>query len=610
MKKGLLILIFIIGQYKFVYAQIFMEDFSTLPTIIAYPPLGYDPNNWSYDQSYGNGSTATWQSTNNILYYSYDASNYYVDTFLYAGASNGFAEMYLDGDDFAYHSYFTSPEFNCVGQNQVFLSFANQYTSLGCAFGGVYVDVSNGSGGYGSYNVTYGFDTIDISSIAANQSEVYFEFRYFYIGILGCTSIPVHNSWVIDDIKVYNPSCNILHSIIHSNGSTDFCQGDSLELIHDSTSTGVSFQWYKNDSLMIAGATQSYYWASDSGVYSCKISDTCGYVFSNKILLTMEITGIPQITFSGNLAICAGSTKNLNLPYSSYYTYQWMYNGVSIPLTNISSYPADTSGNYSCLLINSCGSFYSDTVALIIAQLPTAVIDTVIPYPVCYPTPFSLIVQPVINCTYLWYRNTLLTGDSNIVITSIVAGNYLCVVTDSNACSSTSNTIYATCFDSLANVNSNGPTTFCQGASVTLNANATSGLTYQWTRNGNNISGATQQSYVATATGVYRADVDNGICTVVSNPIIVSVPCLLQQDKGSGSVLRQQHINELTISIDEESSIRKIEVINVLGENVFKSEYKNPSSEITIDVGNLSTGIYFVTLTTDKGSVVKKFIRQ
>ncbi|MEN9303107.1 MAG: hypothetical protein RL264_1536, partial [Bacteroidota bacterium] len=60
-----------------------------------------------------------------------------------------------------------------------------------------------------------------------------------------------------------------------------------------------------------------------------------------------------------------------------------------------------------------------------------------------------------------------------------------------------------------ATITAGGATTFCQGASVVLNANTGTGLTYQWKNNDTNISGATAASYTANASGSYTVDVTN-----------------------------------------------------------------------------------------------------
>jgi hypothetical protein len=59
------------------------------------------------------------------------------------------------------------------------------------------------------------------------------------------------------------------------------------------------------------------------------------------------------------------------------------------------------------------------------------------------------------------------------------------------------------CLLPSSSVTANGSTVFCAPGSVTLNANSGAGLTYQWKKNGINISGASNSSYIATATGNY-----------------------------------------------------------------------------------------------------------
>src|SRR5688572_6588559 len=54
-----------------------------------------------------------------------------------------------------------------------------------------------------------------------------------------------------------------------------------------------------------------------------------------------------------------------------------------------------------------------------------------------------------------------------------------------------------------ATITAGGPTNFCSPGSVTLTANAAAGTTYQWQKNLFNITGATLQTYVATASGSY-----------------------------------------------------------------------------------------------------------
>ena len=75
-----------------------------------------------------------------------------------------------------------------------------------------------------------------------------------------------------------------------------------------------------------------------------------------------------------------------------------------------------------------------------------------------------------------------------------------------------------------ATVTAGGPTTFCKGTNVILSANSGVGFTYQWTKNGVNIGGATGINYTATLSGNYAVKVTvPGGCFATSAATIVTV---------------------------------------------------------------------------------------
>ena len=75
-----------------------------------------------------------------------------------------------------------------------------------------------------------------------------------------------------------------------------------------------------------------------------------------------------------------------------------------------------------------------------------------------------------------------------------------------------------------ATITPGGPTSFCKGTNVVLSANAGVGYTYQWTKNGNNIGGATSINYTATQTGNYAVKVTvTGGCFATSATTVVTV---------------------------------------------------------------------------------------
>lgn len=75
-----------------------------------------------------------------------------------------------------------------------------------------------------------------------------------------------------------------------------------------------------------------------------------------------------------------------------------------------------------------------------------------------------------------------------------------------------------------ATITPTGPTTFCVGSDVLMNASPVgAGLGYQWQRNGVNIPGATATSYTATTGGNYTVIVNQSLCDSTSLPITVTL---------------------------------------------------------------------------------------
>lgn len=75
----------------------------------------------------------------------------------------------------------------------------------------------------------------------------------------------------------------------------------------------------------------------------------------------------------------------------------------------------------------------------------------------------------------------------------------------------------------MVTITAGGPSTFCEGGSVTLHGNAASGVTFQWSRNGAVLPGAVQSSLLVSESGSYVLTVmDNG-CPTSSDPFPVTV---------------------------------------------------------------------------------------
>ena len=117
-----------------------------------------------------------------------------------------------------------------------------------------------------------------------------------------------------------------------------------------------------------------------------------------------------------------------------------------------------------------------------------------------------------------WYTDGApINGATNQSYPTNTAGNYTVIVT-SNGCSSAASTgtqVTVNPIPPTPTVTANGPTTFCTGGSVTLTSNSAAGN--QWYLNGNLIGSATNQTYVATASGNYTVIVTSNGCSSVAS---------------------------------------------------------------------------------------------
>ncbi|MGV3587307.1 MAG: T9SS type A sorting domain-containing protein [Adhaeribacter sp.] len=129
----------------------------------------------------------------------------------------------------------------------------------------------------------------------------------------------------------------------------------------------------------------------------------------------------------------------------------------------------------------------------------------------------SLPAGSTITPQYNWYETSTSTNSistSNTFTTPILTQtrSYYVSATYSNPACTTSRTQIIVNVNSipLATITPAGPLTFCAGNSVTLEANPQgANYSYQWSKDGSPINGATSRTYPASSTGAYTVVVTN-----------------------------------------------------------------------------------------------------
>ena len=317
-----------------------------------------------------------------------------------------------------------------------------------------------------------------------------------------------------------------LPSAVITNGPTaGLCQGNPV-VLQAQTASGQTYQWLLNGSA-IGGATNASYTASISGSYTLQVTSAqgCSQV-SSATVVTVHPLPTATATPASATTFCQGGSVVLNAGTASGQTYQWLLGGTPISGATGASHTTSTSGTYSVKVTSAAGcEATSAAVSVVVNALPTASIASG-PLSFCAGSSLVLQAQTASGQSYQWFLGgTPIPGATNATYTTTAAGSYSIQVTSAAGCSSVSTALGIT-VDPLptATATAASATTFCQGASVVLNAGTASGQTYQWLLGGTPISGATAASFTATAAGSYSVKVASSAgCEATSSAISVLV---------------------------------------------------------------------------------------
>ena len=330
-----------------------------------------------------------------------------------------------------------------------------------------------------------------------------------------------------------NNSTNI-GGTLRAVGSSSQCTNVLLESIYKTTTS--TFQWKKNG-VTIPSATTFSYNATTSGFYTVTASDGAGCTISpaNR---EVKIGKLPASITSSDSVICNTNgygylTYTSSSPYYdnvSVYTngliYQWQKNGVDIPNANQSyfyAYSSDGGGAYTLKLKQqTCESISNPFFIQLSNILPPAKTYTS-PAGTNFCTGQSIGLGSTGGTGgYIWQRNGVDVVNSSYY-NATTSGTYVLRRTQ-GTCTSTSAPItlnFGSSYVPSIYVSYNASKT-CNGTYLNLSNSAPSGSTYQWRRNGVNISGSTNNYVYANSSGNYDV-VISGTCGGTSNSLAITV---------------------------------------------------------------------------------------
>jgi hypothetical protein len=284
-------------------------------------------------------------------------------------------------------------------------------------------------------------------------------------------------------------------AFITAGGPTTFCSGGSVVL---SSNSAVSYLWNPG------GQTTQSITVATSGSYTVRITDNNGCSATSAVVtVTVNNPPVATITAAGPTTFCQGGSVQLTASSASSYLWSTGATTASIQVSSGGNYTVRVTGSNGC-------SATSSPVTVTVHPLPAATISA--NGPLTFAQGGSVILTASAGSSYLWSPGNQTTQS----ITVTTSGSYSVRVTNSHGCSATSSPVTVTVTSGITYaITASGPTTFCQGGSVTLSV--PSGTSYLWS------TGATTQSIVVTTSGTYSATVYSGTDAIPAGPITITV---------------------------------------------------------------------------------------
>lgn len=426
--------------------------------------------------------------------------------------------------------------------------------------------------------------------------------------------------------RVYNPSCGWDYSneqvvsigapvpVITATSGVICSQGSALFRCTPNSSQAYSYQWYRNGS-PIPNATVSQYVTSVGGNIRCDLTNSCGTTSSAVLPLIVKPTPVASIYTPASTVICTPQAITLKAMKAPGAMYTWYRNGGVLLTSTDSSFAASSAGTYMVVVSDTSCSASSTTVNLTSSVGPS---NTVITsgYPqICSGQTYMLKAVSSAAYTYQWKKNGVaINGATDSVYYATTTGTYSVAVT--NACGSIASKDYPLTVKSnpSAAITPSGPTSFCNGDSVILQASTGTGYTYYWKRNGNVIPSAIAAAYTAKQQGYFKAGVYSQYgCLKESPSVQITIPCREGEEMQASAAGFDVYPNptsgtaELVLhGVSDDNVIPAFYFTDLMGREV------DMKPEFTGDRVLLSPqqpGVYLITVVSGSSSETKRLIR-
>jgi len=381
-------------------------------------------------------------------------------------------------------------------------------------------------------------------------------------------------------ITITGQSTPTAPSITSSPAATNIIAGRTAVFTVAASGTApLTYAWLKNNSPLTDGGnisgsgtatlTVANVSDADAGNYSATVANATGSATSSAAALTVinppVVTTQPQ---PQNGATGGSATFTAAASGTAPLTWLWRKNGVAVTngvkfsgastaTLGISALAATDAGNYSVFIANTAGSVTSSPAALVVSSSP------LIATPPASQTvaaganvSFTVAAAGSAPLFYFWSKNGNPLANTTatlslVAVTTNDAGNYSVIVSNTLGTASASATLAVVQPPVITASPSSATVTVGGSASFSAAASGSAPITWQWRKNGANISGATSSTLAlanisTNDAGNYLAVAANSVgsvtsavatLTVLVPPRLLAQPASVTAAVGSNAVL-------------------------------------------------------------------------
>jgi hypothetical protein len=404
---------------------------------------------------------------------------------------------------------------------------------------------------------------------------------------------------VVSNIIVNNPnspSASIASSTnINCNGATTGAA--SVTASGGTLTTGYSYNWSN-------GGNTASISALSAGVYTVTVTDNAQC--TDVVAVTLSQPSAVTITGSTTNILCFGqSTGSVSVSVSGgtpNYTYNWNNGNSTSAQNNIAA------GSYTITVTdgNNCVNIQQLTVSQPAAGISFNPVTTNI---LCFGAGNGTVSLNATGgtgiLTYNWSN-----GSTDPSLSLLQAGSYSCTVTDANGCVTSSNSFVITEPTAL-NVTSTvtDVTTFGgNDGSVNLTVSGgTANYTYNWS------NGANTQDLNNVPAGEYTVTIsDANNCSFIQTETVDQPSSIyISGSLGDLALYPNPGDNILYIESNLLTGIAvNVQMFSIDGKMVKSEEINRSFGLIELNTSELPSGVYFITLQTEKGNTSLKWVKK